>query len=70
MTDRVKALTVTLEKDIRDDDIETLVNAIKMLKGILDVENLIVTHEDHFAYLRAKRELGTKLWDVLYPEDK
>lgn len=38
MTDRTNALLVVLEKDIRIDDAQVLVDAIKMLRGVLDVE--------------------------------
>ena len=39
MTDRVYALTVVLEMDIREDAIEPLCAAIRQLSGVVDVRN-------------------------------
>lgn len=35
MTDRLKGFIVTLTTDIREDDAESIVQAIKMIKGVL-----------------------------------
>ena len=37
MTDRYSSLTVVLERDIRDDDAEPLIAAIRQLRGVLRV---------------------------------
>ena len=42
MTDRVKGFNVTLESDVRIDDIETIMNAIKMIKGIIKLDTNII----------------------------
>ena len=34
MTDRLNALTVSLDRDIRDDDAEVIINAIKAIRGV------------------------------------
>lgn len=65
MTDRYHALTVVLEEDIRSDDAEDLINAIKMLRGVLSVTPHVTDIESHFSQERARRELIQKLWDVL-----
>lgn len=67
MTDRYNALTVVLEKDIREDDAEVLVSAIKQLRGVLSVEGNVSTAESHIAHERVRQELAKKLWEVLYP---
>ncbi len=38
MTDRLNALIVILEHDIREDDAEPIINAIQQLRGVLQVE--------------------------------
>ena len=38
MTDRIDAMTVVLDHDIRIDDVQPLVEAIKQLRGVLSVE--------------------------------
>lgn len=70
MTDRVNALTVVLEHDIRDDDIAPLVSALKHLKGVLSVDQHVTNLEDHIAETRARHELGKKLFEVLHPSKK
>ena len=68
MTDRYNALTVVLEKDIRDDDAEALLAAIRQLRGVLSVSGNVADMGDHIAQERARRDHGEKLWRVLYPK--
>ena len=70
MTDRFYALTVVLEKDIREDDAEHIINAIRMIKGVIDVEGNITTPETWMAEERARRELRQKLIEIIYPHLK
>lgn len=67
MTDRYNAFIVILAKDIREDDAEATINAIKQIKGVLDVEPHIADFDEQIAESRVRNELGTKLWHVLYP---
>lgn len=39
MTDRIAYLTVVLERDNRDDDVEALAEAIRHMRGVASVEN-------------------------------
>lgn len=68
MTDRYNTLTVALDRDIREDDAEHLIAAIKMLKGVLAVEGNLADHDAWLAEHRIRRDLSDKLWAVLYPE--
>jgi hypothetical protein len=68
MTDRLKGCTVVFDHDIRDDDAEPLLNAIRMLKGVVAVEPSISTSEDYMAQERIRHEMGQKLWEVIYPK--
>lgn len=68
MTDRYNALTVVLEKDIRDDDAEALLAAIRQLRGVLSVSGNVADMDDHIAQERVRHDLGQKLWDVLHPK--
>lgn len=65
MTDRVNGFTVCLDRHIRIDDAAEIINAIKMVKGVLEVKPLVSDHVDWFAEEKAKRELRQKLWDIL-----
>lgn len=70
MTDRVHALTVILEREYRVDDVETIVNAIKMVRGVLKVEEHITDPDFYAAREQAKYELQQELRDVLWPRLK
>ena len=70
MTDRIRVLSVCLDKEYRDDDCEAIINAIKMVRGVSDVEAHVEEPRDWANRARIRRELGQKLWSVLYPEDK
>ena len=65
MTDRIRSLSVALEDDIRDDDIKPLVEAIKQIRGVLNVEKNIALPNDWCTEDRVRREFKEKLWDVL-----
>lgn len=65
MTDRYHSLQVILEKDIRDDDAEMLINAIKMLKGVIDVKGDVADWNSQMAESRAHSEIRKKLWEAL-----
>lgn len=70
MTDRINALTVVLDQDIRTDDVEPLVRAITQFRGVQSVNTHVVELSDHIAFTRARVDLGTKLWRILYPKEK
>jgi hypothetical protein len=70
MTDKYYALTVVLEKDIRKDDAEQIINAIRMIKYVLDVKGNVSNPDTWMAESRARRELGDKLFNVIYPKIK
>lgn len=65
MTTRLKGLTVAFSQDIREDDVEAIVNAIRMIKGVMDVLPIENTSEDWIIKERVKRELSSKIYEVL-----
>jgi hypothetical protein len=67
MTDRFNALTVVLERDIRKDDADALIGAIRQLRGVLSVEGNVADIAAHVAEERARHDIGQKLMDVLHP---
>lgn len=68
MTDRYYALTVILEKDIRDDDAQPILNAIKMIRGVQDIKKHISDPMTWMAEERARADLRKKLFDILFPQ--
>lgn len=65
MTDRVHALTVVLDRDIREDDVEPLMEAILMLRHVYRVKPRVVEAADEFARDRARAELRGKFHDFM-----
>lgn len=62
MTTRVSGLTVILSQDMREDDVELLVNAIRQMRNVLDVRAI---ESDKIAEMRAKLEVGLKIREAL-----
>ena len=56
MTDRLKGVLVTFDRDIREDDAEHILNAIRMVRGVQDVSPLVADHVDHLARVRIDAE--------------
>ncbi|MBU3935808.1 hypothetical protein KJ909_03985 [Patescibacteria group bacterium] len=70
MTDRLKALTVVLQKDLRDDDAEPIIEAIKQLRGVRRVTSHVTHLDDHVAYTNAKLDLMAQIWKLLRLEEE
>lgn len=66
MTDRLKGVLVTFDHDIREDDAEQIIAAIKMIKCVADVRPLVSNVEDEMARIRVDREWRKKLSDMLF----
>ena len=69
MSDRINALTVVLEKDMKDEDVRQVVQAIKMIKNVLKVKTNIVDINSYCAEQRVRAELHKSLFAVLYNEE-
>lgn len=61
MTDRIRHLTVVLDADYRDDDVEPIVEAIKMVRGVASVEEGIVEARDLLARDAVRAEIERDL---------
>lgn len=66
MTDRYCALTVVLDKDYRDDDAESILSAIRMVKGVLSVEPHVSDITQVVAEGRARHDLREEIRKVLW----
>ncbi len=49
MTDRHSGYVVTLAKDIREDDAEAVITALKMIKGVVSVKPVVADVVMHIA---------------------
>ena len=65
MSDRYHSLTVVLDRDIRDDDTQPIIDAIKQIRNVLSVSGCVANLESHMAEERAKMLLREKLLHIL-----
>lgn len=65
MTDRVKGFVVTLEHDVRIDDIEPMMQAIRYMRGVANVQPSIVDSSDWINQQRIKSELRDKMYQFI-----
>jgi hypothetical protein len=65
MTDRANAILVVLDRDIREDDIESTCAAIQHIKGVMRVEMNVVDTADFIATTRAKSAVIERLYDLI-----
>ncbi len=71
MTDRFHSLTVFLDKDIREDDAEPLLAAIRMIRGVQMVVGEVADPASAMAEFRARQEARAaiiKLLDTEFPQ--
>lgn len=66
MTDRVQSLTVMLDGPIRTDDVQAIVDAISMVKGVAKVElGEVMDPVAYFARQQASMDLANRIHDLL-----
>ncbi len=65
MTDRINAVIVVLEENIRIDECDHLLNAIRCLRGVLKVEPHVANADSYIAEMRAKTELFNRMHALL-----
>lgn len=65
MTDRINALTIVLEDDYRDDDMQALMAAIKQFRGILSVVPHVRDISDLVARERAAHDIKRRIYEAL-----
>jgi len=67
MTDRIVSLTVTLRGPMRIDDVQSVVDAIKMLRHVENAVPKVMDPDAYWAEERARTKLGRKLLAIVYP---
>jgi hypothetical protein len=68
MTDRFKGFLVTLDKEIREDDAEEIINILKMIKNVHSVKPYVSNLEDQMSYMKAESDIGLKLQNWIAEE--
>jgi hypothetical protein len=62
---RIKGFTVTLERDIKQEDFQRILEAVEMTKGVLHVEPVLVTHQDHIIRMRLKNDITRNILKLI-----
>lgn len=65
MSDRVKGFVITLENDVRLEDCELLMQTIRYMRGVANVEPSIVDSSDWINQQRIKTELRDKMYSFI-----
>lgn len=70
MTERVHSLIVVLKEDMRvDDDVQDVMNAIRMISHVLSVDPVVADHHSWMAEQRANRKWMRKIYALMKEED-
>lgn len=66
MTDRHSGYVVVLDHDMREDDAEATLNALRMVKGVLSVEPIIASPAEGLPIeIRVRHEIREKLFALV-----
>lgn len=62
MTDRVKGITIVLENDIREDDVESLIEAVRHFRGVLTAVPIVALAGNEIERIRAYADIRAQLF--------
>lgn len=65
MTDRHAGYVVTLAHDLREDDAEATITALRMVRGVISVTPVEAGADLGIAEMRAKNDMRQRLLDLL-----
>lgn len=65
MTDRYAGYVVTMEHDQRSDDAEHTINAIRMVRGVIDVKPITADMHLHMAEERVRNKYQIAMWEAV-----
>ena len=65
MTDRHAGYIVTLAEDLREDDAQATINALRMVRGVIGVEPVVSGYELRIAQIRANDEWRKRISELL-----
>lgn len=63
MTDRLNGFFVVFEADMRTDDAESTLDAIRHIRGVLSVTGNVSNIESHVAESRVRHEMQMRVYD-------
>jgi len=62
---RVKGFTVTLDRDIKQEDFQRVQEAVEMIVGVLHVEPTLTTGNDHIVRMRLKNDITRNILKLI-----
>jgi hypothetical protein len=65
MTDKLCGVTVFFESEISEEDARPIVEALKMIKGVATVQQIMTSPQMWFARFDAKCELRKQIYDLI-----
>lgn len=65
MTDRHTGYIVTLSEEIREDDAEAILNALRMVKHVISVDPIVADGSDFTSTVRANRKWQDKIFALV-----
>ena len=65
MTNRIRTVTVILDDDYSDDDVDVILSAIRMVRGVSHVEPNIVEGGEIIARAVATMEIRRRVFELL-----
>lgn len=68
MADPIKSITVVLEDGVRPEEAKAMCEAIQCMRRVISATPNAADIGHYTAREQVRRELGEKLWQVLYPK--
>lgn len=65
MTDRISHLVVGLDDNIREDEIDAVVTALRMVKRVIDVRPVVADYAETLALMRVRTQVLGRLYDAI-----
>lgn len=65
MSDRINSLLVVLDNDMRDDDVQGLIDAIKKFRNVNSVTGNVTDHNTHVAHMRERARINDALLELV-----
>lgn len=65
MSDIVRGFTVVFEKDVSEEEFDRIEAAVRMIRGVLDVERSISTSTEWMSYRQASYEIESAVYAAL-----
>lgn len=70
MSDSIKGLVITFEEDIGEGQAKMIMDAIRQIRGVIDVSPSVVDIHDHINRMRIETEIKMRMHNAIWLGDK